>query len=100
MIGAIDSPAASFSRISSTVILVPVITGLPIITFGSDVITAAMIPFIPPADFRRDNQVACVQVLWPRRHTIVLASGRPAVVFADFNAPFELSAVRKKPLLE
>jgi len=34
-----DSPAASFSRMSSTVTRVPVIVGLPIIILGSDVIS-------------------------------------------------------------
>jgi hypothetical protein len=36
-----DSPAASFSRISSTVMRVPATTGLPIMTAGSETINGS-----------------------------------------------------------
>jgi hypothetical protein len=42
------SPAASFSRTSSTVILVPAIVGLPIMVFGSEVIIEPGIGAVRP----------------------------------------------------
>ena len=51
-----DSPAASLSRIDSAVILVPAITGFPIITFGSDRIS--FVSTISPSVFLRPMRLS------------------------------------------